>query len=257
MPIYENGKTRIHYEEAGSGYPLLLIPGGGLYSGIDFFTSSGPTSAPFNAIDEFKSEYRCITLDLRNSLGGQSTGPLEVDRPWDAFADDQLGLMNHLGIDRFMVLGFCIGGPLIWNLLKRAPERVVAAVISQPSGVRPDAPTLFYDRNMKDWGPKLCAKRPELSMETVEAYLRSMALGKDFVYTVDRDFVRNCQAPILMMPDDVPAHPYAVAMEAVRLAPHGEVCLYPWKDCSENIALARHHVRTFLKANRPANANLN
>jgi pimeloyl-ACP methyl ester carboxylesterase len=42
--------------------------------------------------------------------------------------------MDHLGIDKFMVMGFCIGGPFIWNLLKRAPERVVAAVLAQPSG---------------------------------------------------------------------------------------------------------------------------
>jgi dienelactone hydrolase len=31
-----------------------------------------------------------------------------------------------------MVLGFCIAGPFIWNLLKRAPNRVVAAVPAQP-----------------------------------------------------------------------------------------------------------------------------
>ena len=42
--------------------------------------------------------------------------------------------MDHLGIDKFMVMGFCIGGPFIWNLLKRAPDRVVAAVLAQPSG---------------------------------------------------------------------------------------------------------------------------
>ena len=29
MPFYEKGAVRIHYEEAGSGFPLLLIPGGG------------------------------------------------------------------------------------------------------------------------------------------------------------------------------------------------------------------------------------
>ena len=68
-----------------------------------------------NAIDEFKGEYRCITADLRNAPAGQSTGPVEVDRPWDAYADDQLGLMDHLGIDKFVVMGFCIGGPFIWN----------------------------------------------------------------------------------------------------------------------------------------------
>ena len=63
---------------------------------------------------------------------GQSSGPLEIDRPWDSHTDDQLALMDHLGIDKFMVLGFCIGGPLIWNLLKRAPDRVVAGVLASP-----------------------------------------------------------------------------------------------------------------------------
>ena len=128
--LYEKGPVRIHYEEAGSGFPLLLIPGGGLNSTI----AGLERGAPFNPIDEFKGEYRCIAADLRNANGGQSSGPLEVDRPWDAYTDDHLGLMDHLGIDKFMVMGFCIGGPFIWNLLKRAPDRVVAAVLAQPSG---------------------------------------------------------------------------------------------------------------------------
>ena len=131
MGIYEKGAVRIHFEEAGSGFPLLLIAGGGLNSTIAGITGSYP---PFNAIEEFKGEYRCIAADLRNANGGQSTGPLEIDRPWDSYTDDQLGLMDHLGIDKFMVLGFCIGGPFIWNLLKRAPDRIVAAVLAQPSG---------------------------------------------------------------------------------------------------------------------------
>ena len=54
------------------------------------------------------------------------------------YADDQLGLMDHLGIDKFMVMGFCIGGPFIWSLLKRAPNRIVASVLAQPVGWRPE-----------------------------------------------------------------------------------------------------------------------
>src|ERR1700760_125701 len=120
MSFYEKGDVRIRFEEAGSGFPLLLIAGGGLNSSIAGFT--GPSS-PFDPIAEFKGEYHCVASDLRNANAGLSTGPLEVDRPWDAYTDDHLGLMDHLGIDKFMVLGFCIGGPLIWNLLKRAPRR--------------------------------------------------------------------------------------------------------------------------------------
>src|SRR5215470_10285435 len=135
MPFYEKGDVRIHYEEVGSGFPLLVIPGGGLNS-----TVAGLATHPFNPFDEFQDEFRVIAADLRNAKGGQSTGPLEVDRPWDAYTDDQLGLMDHLGIQEFMVLGFCIGGPFIWNLLQRAGDRVVAAVPTQPSGYRPEMP---------------------------------------------------------------------------------------------------------------------
>src|ERR1700676_1017828 len=133
--FYEKGPVRIQFEEAGSGFPLLVIAGGGLNSTIAGL--SGPLS-PFNPMLEFKGEYRCIAADLRNANAGQSSGPLESDRPWDSHADDHLGLMDHLGIDKVMVLGFCIGGPLIWNLLRRAPNRIVAAVLAQPSGSRPE-----------------------------------------------------------------------------------------------------------------------
>ena len=251
MPFYEKGNVRIHYEEAGSGFPLLVIPGGGLNSTISFFTGS----APFNAVEEFKNEYRCITMDLRNANGGESTGPLEIERPWDAHTDDHLGLMDHLGIKEFLVMGFCIGGPFIWNLLRRAPNRVVAAVLAQPSGYRPELPDLFYQNNIKGWGPALCARRPDITMDMVDRFLKTMyGANPDFVFTVTRDFVRACQTPILVLPDDVPAHPYAVAMESARLAPNAQASLYPWKAPPELIPLAVRHIRTFLRANAPVTA---
>ncbi len=248
MPFYERGDVRIHYEEAGSGFPVLMIPGGGLNSTIPFLTEKGP----FNALAEFSDEFRCITLDLRNAEGGGSSGPLEPDRPWDSHTDDQLGLMDHLGIDRFLVLGFCIGGPFIWNLLKRAAHRIPAAILAQPSGFRPEKPTLFYDNNMAGWGPALVARRPDISMDQVERYLRRMyATDPDFVFTVTRDFVRQCQTPVMILPDDVPAHPYAVAMEAAMLAPQAQLSLYPWKDPKERMPLAIRHMRSFLRAHTP------
>src|SRR5438046_1650476 len=57
--FYQKGSVRIYYEEAGSGFPLLMIPGGGLNSTIGFFTGN----SPFNAMEEFKGQYRCIAAD--------------------------------------------------------------------------------------------------------------------------------------------------------------------------------------------------
>src|SRR6266446_1280431 len=249
MSFYEKGPVRIHYEETGSGFPLLLIAGGGLNSTI------AGLSNPFDAIGEFKGEYRCIAADLRNANTGQSSGPLEIDRPWDSHTDDQLAVLDHLGINRFMVMGFCIGGAFIWNLLKRAPNRVFAAVLAQPVGFRPEMPTLLYDGSMSGWGPELVKRRPEITMAMVDKYLTKMyRTNPDFVLTVTRDFVRNCQTPVLILPDDVPPHPYAVAMEAAMLAPKAEVSLFPWKEPKERIPLAVRQIHSFLKAHRPASA---
>ena len=247
MPFYDKGDVRIHYEEVGAGFPLLVIPGGGLNS-----TVAGLATHPFNPFDEFKDEFRVISADLRNAKGGQSTGPLETDRPWDAYTDDQIGLMDHLGVRQFMVLGFCIGGPFIWNMLQRVGDRVIAAIPAQPSGWRPEMPTLSYDNNMKTWGPELCARRPDITMAMVDTFLTNMYSKRaDFVYTVSRDFVRGCKTPILVLPDDVPAHPYAVAMETVHLAQNAQVSLYPWKENPDQIQQAVSHVRKFLRAHRP------
>ena len=243
--FYERGKVRIHYQEWGSGFPLLLVPGGGLGGS----TIQGLTN-PFDAVGEFRNEYRCIGADLRTSTG-LSSGPLEVDRPWDMIADDQIGLMDHLGIDKFTVMGFCIGGPLIWNLLERAPNRIVAAVLAQPSGFRPEMPTLMFDTNMQGWGPDYVKRHPDVTMAQVEQFLTTMyKKNPDFVWCVTRDFVKQCKNPVLILPDDIPGHPYKIAMEAAMLAPNAEVSMFPWKEPKERIPLAIRQIRSFLRAHR-------
>ena len=251
MSFFEKGAVRIHYEEAGSGFPLLLIAGGGLNSNISRHYRR------LSAVQRHEGVRQRVPLhrlrSAQRALPGQSSGPLEIDRPWDSHTDDQLGLMDHLGIDKFMVLGFCIGGPLIWNLLKRAPDRVVAAVLAQPIGSRPEMRDLFYDNNMKGWAPELVKRRPDITMEQVEKFLTRMyRTNPDFVFTVTRDFVRQCQTPVLILPDDIPAHPYAVAMESAMLAPNAEVSMFPWKEPKERIPLAVRQIRSFLRAHRPA-----
>ena len=248
MSVYERGPVRIAYEESGSGFPLLLIAGGGLNS-----TMSRLITSPFNPIAEFSDEYRCIYADLRNANDGESSGPLEIDRPWDSYADDHLGLMDHLGIDKFMVLGFCIAGPFIWNLMEWAPDRVVAAVPAQPVGFDPDMPDVMYDLSLRGWAQTLVERRPEITMEMADQFLtRMFRTDADFVFTVTRDFVRTCQTPVLILPDDSAAHFYGAAMEAAMLAPKAELSMFPWKVPTELIPLAVRQVRSFLRAHRPA-----
>jgi len=246
--FYEKGNVRIRYQEVGSGFPLLVTPGGGLNSRI-----SNWTNAVINAMGEFKNDFRCITMDQRNATGGESTGPVPVDDPWGAFADDQLGLLDHLGIRQFFFFGNCIGGSFALKLMERAPDRIVAGVLSQPIGHRPEKPGVMYDTSRDGWAKELRERRPEVSTETIDKYLHNLfRVQPDFVYSVSRDFVRSCQTPMLVLPDDTAAHAYQVAIDVASLAPKADISVYPWKDPPELKARTINRVRNFLKAHLPA-----
>ena len=252
MPFYSKDDVRIRYEEVGSGFPLLATPGGGLDS-----VMAGWPGQVFNAMEEFKDDFRCITMDQRNANGGGSTGPVQTDDPWGAFADDQLGLMDHLGIDHFLFIGYCIGGPFALKLIERAPDRVAAAVLCQPVGHAPEFPDAMYDSGRDVWAPALRASRPDVTMETVEAYLHNLyRVNPDFMYSVSRDFARSCQTPLLVMPDDTPTHPYEPAMDLVELAPKAQVTEYPWKESKDVFDKTINQVRDFFLAHQPLTANI-
>jgi pimeloyl-ACP methyl ester carboxylesterase len=245
--LYEKGSVRIRYREVGSGFPLLVTPGGGLNSRI-----SNWATAVIDAMRELKGDFRCITMDQRNATGGESTGPIPVDDPWGAFADDQLGLMDHLGIRQFFFFGNCIGGSFALKLMERAPDRIVAAVLSQPIGHRPENPDVMYDSGRDGWAKEFRTRRPDVSMETIEKYLHALyRVRPDFVYSVSREFVRNCQTPMLVLPDDTAAHAYQTAIDVASLAPNAEITVYPWKDPPELKIRTINRVRRFLKAHLP------
>ena len=246
MPSYTRGDVRIQYEEVGSGFPLLVTPGGGLNS-----IMSGWPGQVFNAMEVFANDFRCITMDQRNAIGGESSGPVQVDDPWGAFADDQLGLMDHLGIEQFLFMGYCIGGPFALKLIERAPERVAAAVFCQPVGHSSKTPDAMYDSGLEGWARQFCERRPDVSLETAKEYLHNLyRVQPDFMYSVSRDFARSCQTPMLVMPDDTPAHSYEAAMSLVELAPKSQVTEYPWKESPDVFGKTVEQVRAFLLAHR-------
>ena len=246
MPFFEKGNVRIRYEEAGSGFPLLLVPGGGLNSRM----SNWPR-AVFDSMDIFKDEFRCITMDQRNANGGESSGPVPASDPWDAFADDQLGLLDHLGVDQFLFMGYCIGGCFAMKLLERAPQRVRGAVLVQTVGRHPEHPDFMYDAGRDTWAPEFLSRRPDVSMVEIEPYLHALYRSyPEFVYSVSRDFARSCETPILVLPDEVPAHPLVVSVDVASLCPNAEITVFPWRDPPELKSRTIERVRRFLRANR-------
>ena len=139
------------------------------------------------------------------------------------------------------------------KLMERAPARVVATVLSQPVGHRPEQPDYMYNSGKGVWAKEFRERRPDVSMATIEAYLHSLyRVRPHFVYSVSRDFAKSCQTPILVLPDDTTAHPLQVSIDIASLAPNAEITVFPWKEPPELKARTINRVRTFLKRHHTA-----
>lgn len=106
---------KIYYEIRGSGEPLILLHGGVL--GITMF---GPNLA---ALSEKR---KVIAVELQ---GHGHTA--DIDRPlsFEAMADDIIGLMQYLGIERADVMGYSLGGEAALQIAFRHPGAVRKLVV--------------------------------------------------------------------------------------------------------------------------------
>jgi pimeloyl-ACP methyl ester carboxylesterase len=236
VPYLNRDQTDIYYEERGTGFPLLLIAPGGMRSAIDYWKG-----AALNPWDSYADDFRLIAMDQRNA--GRSRGPLDPTDPWGSYAADQLGLLDSLGVERFVVLGCCIGCSYILKLIEVAPERVVAAVLEQPIGVEESNEHLF-DQIRRSWADELIESRPDVDAGSLDRFLAAM-WKDDFVVSVSRDFIASIEVPLLVLPGIDEYHPTRTGREVAALAPTAEV-LEPWKDTPEHVARATEAARHFL-----------
>ena len=156
--------------------------------------------------------------------------------------------MDHLGIRQFFFFGNCIGGPFGMKLMERAPARLVAAILSQPVGHRPEKPDYMYESGRDVWAKEFRERRPDVSMAAIEQYLHNLyRMQPDFVYSVSRDFAKSCGTPMLVLPDDIVAHPLQIAIDIASLAPNAEITVFPWKEPPDLKARTINRARAFLK----------
>ena len=241
--FYEKNGVRIRYAEIGNGFPLLALPGRGLNSQISYWSDHA-----IDPMETHKNDFRVIVMDQRNAIGGESTGPVPIDDPWGAFADDHLGLMDHLGIKKFSVYGNCMSALFALKLIQRAPERVAAAVLAQPVGYQSEWPDQMYSHARTAWGEEFRKTHPEITDQMLDTFASNMFRSPaDFTYVVSRDFVRNCKTPMLVLPDQTQAHSFKVAIEIASLAPNASVNVYPWMTPPELRDRTEERTRVFLK----------
>jgi pimeloyl-ACP methyl ester carboxylesterase len=108
----EFGQSRLYYEVAGTGEPTVILIHGGM---LDNTMWDGQFAV-------LSQRYRTVRYD--SSAHGQSDLPPEAY--WDHM--DLRGLMDHLGIERAVLVGLSMGGRVAIDMALEEPDRVTAVV---------------------------------------------------------------------------------------------------------------------------------
>ncbi|MAV26556.1 MAG: alpha/beta hydrolase [Gammaproteobacteria bacterium] len=238
MPEFKRGDVSLNYEIHGEGYPILLFAPGGMRSAIDFWKNS-----EWDPISTLSPHFKVIAMDQRNA--GKSVAPISGSDGWSTYTSDHVALLDHLEIERCHLLGGCIGGPYCFGTIQAGPERISSAVLQQSIGSDNNQDT-FYDL-FNGWMNEVKPRHPSVT-EAEWQQFRSNMFDGDFVYNVDRDFVRQCETPLLVLMGSDVYHPTATSREIAELAPNATL-IENWKDPEADNTV--NIVIDFLKANTP------
>lgn len=239
MAEFDDGTRSIHFDDEGGGYPVLSIAPGGMRSANELWQNM-----PWNPRTALAGEYRVIGMDQRNA--GRSSAPVSADDGWDTYTGDQLALLDHLGIERCHVVGMCIGGPYIMNLLTTAPERFSSAVLLQPVGISDNRDALY--EMFDQWAESIAPKHPDMTEADWRSFRSNMWDG-EFVLTATPDEVAGCDTPMLVAMGNDLYHPSSTSREIADRAPN-VTFVETWKD-GDALAAFDGIAREFLAQHTP------
>ena len=214
---------------------MLLAPGG-MRSSIPVWKNT-----PYDAIHQLAPHFQVIAMDQRNS--GKSTAPIAGTDGWRDYTDDQVALLDHLGVDRFHAIGMCIGGSFIMGLVEAVPDRIVSGVMFQPIGFDNNRQTFF--ELFDGWAEEIKSNHPSVSDDDWAEFRSTMFAG-DFLFNVSENVVAKCHIPLLVLMGTDVYHPEKTSRRIAELAPRASL-IEEWKE-GPNAASAKQSVVDFLAA---------
>jgi pimeloyl-ACP methyl ester carboxylesterase len=226
----------VRYETQGVGPPVLLLAPGGLRaSRVETWAN-----APWNPIDQLAGRHQVVAMDQRNT--GTSFAPITASDGWADYAADQLAVMDHLGIERFSVVGMCIGGAFITELLAEVPERIAAAVAFQPIGL--DGNRGEFRAMFDQWRDAIAGDHPEATDADWDGCWTNLFGGDHLLWSVPDTQLPTFETPMLVLQGDDPYHPRLASRRLAAEMPNATL-IEAWKDPADQPA-ARAAVEQFL-----------
>jgi pimeloyl-ACP methyl ester carboxylesterase len=234
----ERGPVSLHYERWGDGPPVLLLAPGGLRaSRVDTWEL-----APWNPIEALSGRYHVVAMDQRNT--GTSLAPITATDGWPSYAADQLAVMDHLGIERFSVLGMCIGGAFIMELLAEVPERIQSAVTLQPVGF--DGNRAEFRAIFDQWRANIGGDHPEATDADWDGCWSNLFGSDNLLWSVPDALLPMIDTPLLVLQGDDVYHPRRASQQLAAVAPQATL-IERWKEPADQPA-ARAAIDAFLAA---------
>ncbi|WP_223421477.1 alpha/beta fold hydrolase [Tateyamaria pelophila] len=186
MPNLDRPDLSLHYEMTGNGPPLLMLAG---------FMSDHASWTPL--VPLLSAHFTCIRPDNRTT--GRTT-------PWDApvsithMADDATALMDHLGHERFHVVGHSMGGIIALDIAHQTPARVASASVAASAPVR-------LPRNTALFASLIAIRRSNAAPDT---WLRAL-----FPWLFNPDLYKNPDAVETAVAESL-AYPHGQSADAME-----------------------------------------
>jgi pimeloyl-ACP methyl ester carboxylesterase len=192
MDIHSNG-IRLHVEDRGAGAPALVF--------LHYWGGSSRTWR--HVIAGLESKFRTISVDQRG--WGQSDAP-DDGYALEDLANDASGVIDALGLDRYVLVGHSMGGKVAQLLASRQPKGLVGLVLVAPSPPSPLGLPLAVRQEMVG-----AYTSRESVIATVEPVLSGGALNPDDLEGVIADSLRGA-------PSAKAAWPLAASQEDISRA---------------------------------------
>ena len=161
---------------SAQGIELQVRDYGGEREPIIFLHFSGANLMMWQrVVPYFQERYRVVLMDLRGH--GKSEAP-EGGYHMDIMAQDLIGVMNHLGIEKAHILGSSLGAEVGLSLAVNHADRVISLILDGamnsefgPYGLW-EGTAEEFEKHVSDQLQKI-RNAPEVTFPTLEAFMES------------------------------------------------------------------------------------
>ncbi len=201
MAFFDSDGVQIHYDENGAGEPVVLVHG--------FASNASNNWGITGCYTSLAPRYRVIAMDCRGH--GQSGKPHDRESySGEKMGGDVMRLLDHLGIQRTLLMGYSMGARISLGLMMSHPERLRAVVLGgigapSNSGVTSNRPVIVEalladdPKTITSATAKLFRQFAELNRNDLKALAACMGAHRPDTSVEELAKLHDSRVPVLIV----------------------------------------------------------